>query len=48
MEHEDSFCPECGANVGPGTLEVLGCPLCGYAEEWDDEEGDEEETPHGK
>lgn len=39
MEHEDYFCPECGANVGPGTLETIGCPLCGYDElvDYDDE-----------
>lgn len=35
------FCPECGANIGPGTLEVLGCPLCGYIEDWG--EGEEED-----
>lgn len=41
MEHEDCFCPECGANIGPGTLEILGCPLCGYEEFADDEEEEE-------
>lgn len=42
MEHEDSFCPDCGANIGPGTLDVLGCPLCGY-HEYDDYEEEEDE-----
>lgn len=28
-DHEDVFCPECGANIGPGTIDVIGCPLCG-------------------
>ncbi len=38
-DHVDVFCPECGANVGPGTLEVIGCPLCGYEpEELEDED----------
>ena len=35
--HEDAFCPECGANIGPGTLETIGCPLCGYEPESEDE-----------
>jgi hypothetical protein len=30
MDHEDCFCPECGNNIGPGLLELTGCPCCGY------------------
>ena len=44
-DHEDCFCPNCGANVGPGTLDSIGCPLCGYEpndEFWDDLDLDEE------
>ena len=39
-DHEDTFCPECGANVGPGTLDVIGCPLCGYDDDVDESEFD--------
>lgn len=35
-DHVDAFCPSCGANIGPGTLDVIGCPLCRY--EPDDDE----------
>ena len=41
-DHEDCFCPECGANVGPGTIESIGCPLCGYVPFDSDEEFDDE------
>lgn len=26
----NEFCPSCDANVGFGTVVVIGCPLCGY------------------
>lgn len=42
-EHEDAFCPDCGANVGPGTIETIGCPLCGHTEDFDDDEESEED-----
>lgn len=32
-DHEDAFCPECGHNIGPGTLDSIGCPVCGYSED---------------
>lgn len=41
MDREDIFCPECGANVGPGTLDVIGCPLCGYDDDVEDLDSDE-------
>ncbi len=41
MEHVDSFCPQCGANVGPGTIETIGCPLCGYEIDEDDKDFDD-------
>jgi len=36
----DAFCPECDANVGPGTLDSVGCPLCGYSDR--EKRGDDE------
>ena len=30
LDPEGRFCPNCGANVGPGTLDTIGCPCCGY------------------
>ena len=42
-DHEDEFCPACGANVGPGTLDVIGCPLCGYEPDDDDDSLEDEE-----
>jgi Zn finger protein HypA/HybF involved in hydrogenase expression len=41
-DHVDAFCPACGAKIGPGTLDIIGCPLCGYTPTNDD---DGEETP---
>lgn len=41
FDHVDDFCPECGANVGPGTLETVGCPLCGYDDDVISEEEEE-------
>ncbi len=38
-DHEDLFCPKCGANIGLGLSE---CPLCGYSDDPDDLEEDEE------
>lgn len=25
----DGFCPECNTNIGEGTYEAIGCPVCG-------------------
>ncbi len=35
------FCPECQANIGIGTFESIGCPVCGA--EPDPPEDDTEE-----
>ena len=40
---EDRFCPNCGANVGPGTISVIGCPCCGYGTGMDDDDDDYED-----
>jgi hypothetical protein len=48
LDPEGRFCPNCAANVGPGTLDIIGCPCCGYEREYgevndDDDEDDEDE-----
>ena len=45
VDPEGRFCPNCGANVGPGTLDIMGCPCCGYEREYDevDDNNDEDE-----
>jgi rubredoxin len=25
----DEYCPDCGANIGEGVYESIGCPVCG-------------------
>lgn len=41
----DEFCPSCGANVGFGTISIIGCPLCGYGGyEPDNDELEEKEN----
>lgn len=37
-DHEDAFCPQCGANVGVGTVDSCGCPLCGYSSDEENED----------
>ena len=37
----DAFCPGCGANVGFGTIQIIGCPLCGYGEDQLDDDLDD-------
>jgi uncharacterized Zn finger protein (UPF0148 family) len=46
----DEHCPECGANIGEGVYESIGCPVCGSEPEdvvhnitADSEPGEEEE-----
>jgi Zn finger protein HypA/HybF involved in hydrogenase expression len=46
----DEYCPECGANIGEGVYESIGCPACGSEPEDvvhnitpDSEPGEEEE-----
>lgn len=43
-DREDVFCPECGANIGPGTFETIGCPLCGASDNYDDDCEDDEDS----
>jgi hypothetical protein len=43
MGHEDVFCPECGDNIGPGLLELIGCPCCGYEGDIIDNNVDDDE-----
>ena len=40
VDPEGRFCPNCGANVGPGTLDIIGCPCCGYEREYDEVDDD--------
>lgn len=37
-DHVDAFCPACFANIGFGTFEVIGCPVCGFQYEDFEEE----------
>jgi hypothetical protein len=39
---EGRFCPDCHANVGPGTIDIIGCPCCGYKREYDYDEIDDD------
>lgn len=47
-DHVDSFCPQCHASIGIGTLETVGCPLCGYSDEIDDDSDDEDDDTDNK
>ncbi len=38
----DPFCPKCHANIGIGTFEAAGCPVCG-ADPEDRDDGDDED-----
>jgi hypothetical protein len=33
LDPEGRFYGNCGANVGPGMLDIIGCPCCGYERE---------------
>src|SRR6516165_10141314 len=48
LDPEGRFCPNCAANVGPGTLDIIGCPCCGYEREYDEVDDDNDEDEAGE